>query len=213
MRMFLFQISGRRNICQNLPIALHCGQCQCLAVYSQDGNCLYLRLSLKILLLGGAVASLLGVGGVAGAEIAASPVSGGVIYGCYEARDTNGAHQFVLQDQGTQCHRGFAPVNWDQAGPAGPAGTQGPPGPTGAQGPAGPEGPQGPTGSTGTTGAPGPQGLPGTADLDTGALTVGGNQKTGFSLRPQRRHRTGRRFAVRCRIRDWLRDPGGIRWP
>jgi hypothetical protein len=147
---------------------------------------MYPRLSLKILLLGGAVASLLGVGGAAGAEIAADPVSGGVIYGCYKARATSGAHQFVLQDQGTQCRRGFAPINWNQIGPAGPAGAQGPPGLIGAQGPAGPEGPQGPAGPAGTTGAVGPQGLPGTADLDTGALTVSGNQNTPSATSPDR---------------------------
>lgn len=101
----------------------------------------------KALVITGTATLLLGIGGAAGAAITASPVSGGVIYGCYATRSIRGSHTLVLQDKGTSCGRGDTAIQWNQEGPAGPAGPAGPPGSTGPSGATGPQGPPG-TGAT-----------------------------------------------------------------
>jgi Collagen triple helix repeat (20 copies) len=122
-----------------------------------------MRARTGLLAIGGAIALTVG-GGTAYATIAASPVSSGVITGCYTNAEVNGSHVFVLQDAGTTCPKGSTAISWSQTGPAGPAGAAGAIGPAGpagvigAAGPAGPTGPAGATGATGLTGAAGPQG-------------------------------------------------------
>lgn len=142
---------------------------------------MHLHLPRTILRAAGMSALLLVAGGAAGAAITASPVSGGIIYGCYAKSTVNGAHSLILQNKGTGCPAGDTAISWNQQGPAGPAGRQGPggsagatgaAGPEGPQGPAGPAGTQGPGGSAGATGPAGPQGPPGTADLDTGVVVI-----------------------------------------
>lgn len=80
---------------------------------------------------------------------------GNTISGCYSS---GGALKVRTPEEPT-CPKGYAPLEWNvagpqgaegpqgPAGPAGPAGQQGPAGPAGPQGPAGPEGPAGPAGS------------------------------------------------------------------
>jgi hypothetical protein len=144
-------------------------------------NPVHLRLPRAILAIAGISALLLVAGGAAGAAITASPVSNGVIYGCYAKSTVHGAHSLILQNKGTSCPPGDTAITWNQQGPAGPAGPQGPDGsagatgatgPQGPQGPAGPTGSQGPDGSAGATGPAGPQGPPGTADLDAGVVVL-----------------------------------------
>jgi hypothetical protein len=106
-----------------------------------------MHLPRRALAIAGASISLLGVGTVAGAAIATSPVSNGVIYGCYAVKATNGSHTLVLQDSSTSCPHGYTSIKWNEKGPVGA---------TGAVGPQGPAGPQGSAGSTGAQGPPGP---------------------------------------------------------
>ena len=137
---------------------------------------MHLQTPRHFLLVAGIPSLLLAIGGVAGAAITASPVSGGVIYGCYAKSTVNGAHSLILQNKGTSCPEGDTAISWTErgaAGPAGMAGPVGPQGPAGSAGQAGPTGPQGPAGSAGAAGATGPQGPPGTADLDTGVVVIG----------------------------------------
>lgn len=94
----------------------------------------------------GAVLVLLG-GGAAIAATASSPVSSGVIDGCYTNAEVNGSHVIVLQDAGTGCPKGTTAVSWNEQGAAGATGPQGPAGATGATGAQGPAGPAGPAGS------------------------------------------------------------------
>src|SRR5580704_6374466 len=93
-----------------------------------------MRTRTGLLAIGGAIALTVG-GGTAYATIAASPVSSGVITGCYTNAEVNGSHVFVLQDAGTSCPKGTTAVSWNQTGSAGATGA------TGATGPAGPMGP------------------------------------------------------------------------
>jgi hypothetical protein len=87
-------------------------------------------------------AAVLAAGGTAAyAAVAASPVSSGMINGCYTNAAINGSHVFVLQNAGTSCPKGTTPISWNQQGPAGPAGPSGQAGPAGPSGPAGPPGP------------------------------------------------------------------------
>jgi hypothetical protein len=96
-----------------------------------------------------AAAAVLAIGGTAAyAAVAASPVSSGMINGCYTTSAINGSHVFVLQDAGKTCPKGTTPIAWNQQGPTGPAGPAGPAGPSGPAGPAGPSGPAGPPGPT-----------------------------------------------------------------
>jgi hypothetical protein len=97
-------------------------------------------------------AVVLAIGGTAAyAAVAASPVSNGMINGCYTTNAINGSHVFVLQDAGKSCPKGTTPISWNQQGPAGPAGPSGPAGVAGPSGPAGPAGPSGPPGPPGPT--------------------------------------------------------------
>jgi hypothetical protein len=89
---------------------------------------MHIHLARKTLAVTSAAALLLGIGGAAGAAITASPVSGGVIYGCYTTKVAGGSHALVLQDKGTSCPSGDTAIKWNQKGPTGPAGPQGPPG-------------------------------------------------------------------------------------
>jgi hypothetical protein len=93
-----------------------------------------------------------GGGTALGAAVGSSPVSGGMVYGCYTNAAVSGSHVMVLQNAGTTCPNGTTAVSWSQTGPAGATGA------TGATGPAGPTGPAGASGATGVTGATGPQG-------------------------------------------------------
>jgi hypothetical protein len=117
-----------------------------------------MRTRTGLLAIGAAIALTVG-GGAAYATVAASPVSGGVISGCYTNAEINGSHVFVLQDASTSCPKGTTAVSWNQtgaagpAGPAGPAGSTGQTGAAGATGPAGPQGPAGPTGPAGSAGS------------------------------------------------------------
>ncbi len=101
-----------------------------------------MRARTGLLAIGGAIVLTVG-GGTAYATIAASPVSSGVITGCYTNAEINGSHVFVLQDAGTSCPTGSTAISWNQTGPAGsqgPQGIQGPPGPAGVSGATGPAG-------------------------------------------------------------------------
>jgi hypothetical protein len=80
---------------------------------------LYLHLPRAILSIAGISASLLVIGGAAGAAITASPVSGGFIYGCYAKPTVNGAHSLILQNKGTSCPAGDTALSWNQQGPTG----------------------------------------------------------------------------------------------
>lgn len=100
-----------------------------------------MHLPQRALAVAGAAILLLGVGTVAGAAIAASPVSNGVINGCYTAKASSGSHALVLQDSGTSCPHGDKAITWNQKGPAGATGATGPQGSAGSTGPQGPPGP------------------------------------------------------------------------
>ncbi len=81
-------------------------------------------------------AVVLAVGGTAAyAAVAASPVSSGMINGCYTTAAISGGHAFVLQNAGTSCPKGTTPISWNQQGRSGPAGPAGPRGPAGPPGP------------------------------------------------------------------------------
>jgi Collagen triple helix repeat (20 copies) len=103
---------------------------------------------------------LAGGGTAAYATVVASPVSSGVIYGCYTNAAINGSHAVVLQNAGTTCPNGTTAISWNEQGSPGPAGPSGPAGPTGLTGATGPAGP---AGATGATGPAGPSGSPGPA--------------------------------------------------
>lgn len=124
-----------------------------------------------LLAIGGTIALTVG-GSTAYAAVAGSPVSSGVVNGCYANAEVNGSHVLVLQDTGTSCPKGTTAVKWNQTGPAGPigptgatgaAGAIGATGATGAAGAAGATGATGATGPAGPAGAEGPQGPPGPA--------------------------------------------------
>jgi hypothetical protein len=100
-------------------------------------------------------AAVLAAGGTAAyAAVAASPVSSGMINGCYTTGAINGSHVFFLQDAGANCPKGTTPISWNQQGPAGPAGPAGASGPAGPAGPSGPAGPPGPTVTVTVTATP-----------------------------------------------------------
>lgn len=125
------------------------------------------------LVAAGIAVALFGGGAAAGATIvASSPVSSGVIYGCYSNADVNGSHVFVLQDAGTTCPKGTTAISFNQTGSAGSPGPSGPPGPAGAAGSAGPPGSPGPAGSPGQAGSPGPAGPPGTVSSLDGLIGI-----------------------------------------
>jgi hypothetical protein len=48
--------------------------------------------------------------------IATTPVSGGVIYGCYTNAAVNGSHVVVLQNAGTTCPNGTTAISWTEQG-------------------------------------------------------------------------------------------------
>lgn len=99
----------------------------------------------RIIIAAGAGLGLLAAGTAAGAAvgaaIAASPISKGIVHGCYTSRATRGSHTVVLQNVGTRCSRGTTAISWNQKGQRGATGATGARGATGAQGPAGPAGP------------------------------------------------------------------------
>jgi hypothetical protein len=100
-------------------------------------------------------ATVLAVGGTAAyAAVAASPVSSGMINGCYTTAAINGSHVFFLQDAGSSCPKGTTPISWNQQGPSGPAGPAGPVGQAGPAGPSGPAGPPGPAVTVTVTATP-----------------------------------------------------------
>jgi hypothetical protein len=74
----------------------------------------------KIILTVAAALALVAGGTAAGAAIAGGPVSSsGMIDGCWTNAEVNGAHGFVLQDQGTACPKGTTAISWNQTGAAG----------------------------------------------------------------------------------------------
>ena len=107
--------------------------------------------------------------GVAGAAIAGTPVSNGVISACWTTAPQHGRtlHRVVLINSGDRCPATMTKLTWNQkgrtgatgsAGPAGATGPAGSAGSAGAAGAAGPQGPAGPAGPAGVTTA-GPGGL------------------------------------------------------
>jgi hypothetical protein len=128
-------------------------------------------LSRRALVIAGAVTLLLGGGTVVFATVVGSPISGGVIYGCYKTAAINGSHALVLQDAGKSCPRGDTAITWNQKGAAGPQGATGPQGPQGQTGATGPQGPQGPTGAPGTGATVTPV-SPGNANCANGGASV-----------------------------------------
>ena len=114
---------------------------------------------LRTILIGTGATLALVAGATTAYAAITSPISNGVIHGCYTTQASHGSHALVLQDVGTACPSGDTAIKWNQQGPTGP---QGP------AGPAGPQGPQGSTGATGPQGAQGPQGVPGPAGPSTG---------------------------------------------
>ena len=85
-----------------------------------------IRLSRRYVIPAVVTAVLAGGGTAAYAAVAASPVSSGVINGCYTNAAIHGTHVFVLQDAGTNCPKGTTPISWNEQGPAGPSGPAGP---------------------------------------------------------------------------------------
>jgi Collagen triple helix repeat (20 copies) len=116
-----------------------------------------------------------------------SPVSNGVISGCYNtAASFAGSHGLSLQNTGTKCPAGTTALTWNQvgpAGPAGPAGAKGATGLTGATGPAGIQGIQGVPGAVGATGPAGPAGTPAGFTIVTGTFTTNTNE-TSIGINP-----------------------------
>jgi hypothetical protein len=153
----------------------------------------------RTVILAGAVTLALGGGSaVAAATVLSdpSPVSStGIIDGCWTNTAVRGSHVIVLQNQGTTCPKGTTPISWNESGPAGPTGPAGPSGPSGPAGASGASGSPG-TGATvaalatGNANCPnggtqitdgsgdvayacnGANGPAGTADLDTGYVTL-----------------------------------------
>jgi hypothetical protein len=83
-----------------------------------------------LLVIGAAIALVVG-GGAAYAALSGGPVdSSGVIHGCFTNEAVHGSHVLVLQDAGTSCPRGTTAVSWNEAGSTGTTGV-------GASGPAG----------------------------------------------------------------------------
>jgi hypothetical protein len=104
--------------------------------------------------------TLAAAGTAAGAALAGSPVSSGVVYGCYTTQAaSNGSHSVVLENAGTACPKGSTAITWNQTGPAG------------ATGPVGPAGPAGPAGAS----TAGPSGL----DVTTVTGSGGGSTLLG----------------------------------
>jgi Collagen triple helix repeat (20 copies) len=120
------------------------------------------RGSVLIGALVGAFATML-VGGIAWATI---PGAGGVIQGCYKAKNgqlrlVDSASQSKHTAHHSDCRPSELSISWNQQGPQG---IQGPPGPKGNKGDPGiqgPPGPPGPKGDKGDPGIQGPRGLPG----------------------------------------------------
>lgn len=85
----------------------------------------------------------------ASAGTGTTPVSGGVISGCYTNAQVAGLHAIGLINSGATCPTGTTALSWSMTGPTGPAGPAGPAGVAGPVGPAGPIGPAGPAGPMG----------------------------------------------------------------
>ena len=85
-----------------------------------------MHLPRRTLLITSTAIVLTGVSTAAGAAIAASPVSGGIIFGCYKTAGTHGSHSFVLQNAGTACPSGDTPIKWNQSQPTFYTKTSGP---------------------------------------------------------------------------------------
>jgi hypothetical protein len=89
----------------------------------------------RLVVIGAAALIVVAGATAAGAAVAASPISSGVIHGCWSKKAVHGSHVIKLQNAGTRCPRGTTAISWNQKGPAGPMGPRGAAGP---QGPAGP---------------------------------------------------------------------------
>jgi hypothetical protein len=76
-------------------------------------------------------AAVLTVVAVGGAAVASIPGGGGVIHGCYAAKD--GQLRVIDADKNT-CPKGELAISWNQTGPVGPTGATGPEGPPGPSG-------------------------------------------------------------------------------
>lgn len=74
----------------------------------------------RVLTILALVAALLVVGGVAWGSI---PGSDGVIHGCYKTSNP-ATGSVIVVDETASCPSGFAPLNWNQTGPAGVSGLQ-----------------------------------------------------------------------------------------
>lgn len=94
------------------------------------------RLGRRGLVVLGTVGLIVGGGGVALAQqIAAStPISSGIIHGCYSNHAVKGSRVLALQNAGSRCPKGTTAITWNQKGPRGAVGR------TGSRGPAGPAG-------------------------------------------------------------------------
>ena|SRR5258708_3578137 len=86
----------------------------------------------NVIITASAGLALVLAGTAAGAAIASSPVSSGVVHACYTTRASHGSHAVVLQNAGTSCPAGTTAVTWIQQGRTGARGA------TGSTGPAGP---------------------------------------------------------------------------
>lgn len=92
----------------------------------------------RTVLIGTGAAIAVVAGGTAAYAVTYSPISSGVIHGCYGPANSAGSHKLVLQETTKACPAGTTAIKWNQKGPAGPQGPQGPQGAQGAQGPRGP---------------------------------------------------------------------------
>src|SRR6202050_4927690 len=146
---------------------------------SKSGGDRQMRIKRRYVIPAVVTALLAGGATAAFATVIASPVSSGVIYGCYTNAAVNGSHAIVVQDAGTTCPKGTTAISWNQTGPTGPAGAKGATGAAGPAGATGPAGAVGPTGPAGSPGSPGPQGNPGPTGSPGPAGPVGADGATG----------------------------------
>src|SRR5258708_37139638 len=70
----------------------------------------------NVIITASAGLALVLAGTAAGAAIASSPVSSGVVHACYTTRASHGSHAGVLQNAGTSRPAGTTAVTWNQQG-------------------------------------------------------------------------------------------------
>jgi hypothetical protein len=137
-----------------------------------------MKVTMKITVAASAGLLALCGAGAAGAAIAGTPVTNGVISACWTTAPQHGRtlHRLVLINSGDRCPAAMTKLTWNQQGQAGATGPTGPAGATGPQGPAGPAGPAGATGQPGPTGPAGPAAVTtaGPGGLDVTEVTADG---------------------------------------